>query len=76
MDCLRSAATSGSTTGERGSSDPIEPDEERLVETVVDEMVAVADEVGCERVVVLSALAPAPALQFAATIPGGRAPWC
>jgi class 3 adenylate cyclase len=53
-----------------GSSDAIEPIEGRLVESVVDEMVAVADEVGCERVVVLSALAPAPALQFAATHPG------
>jgi class 3 adenylate cyclase/pimeloyl-ACP methyl ester carboxylesterase len=52
-----------------GSSDAIEPVEGRLVESVVDDMVAVGDEVGCEQVVVLSALAADVALQFAATHP-------
>jgi class 3 adenylate cyclase len=52
-----------------GSSDAIEAVGGRLVESVVDEMVAVADEVGCQRVVVLSALAADVALQFAATHP-------
>jgi pimeloyl-ACP methyl ester carboxylesterase len=50
------------------SSDPIAPVEARLIESVVDDMVAVLDEVGCERVVVLGALG-ASALQFAATHP-------
>src|SRR5262249_3000955 len=52
-----------------GSSDAIEAVEGRLVESVVDEMVAVADEVGCEQVVLPSALASDVAFQFAATHP-------
>jgi class 3 adenylate cyclase len=51
-----------------GASDPIAPVEGRLVESVVDDMVAVLDELGCERVVVLGVVG-APALQFAATHP-------
>src|SRR5262249_12961826 len=51
-----------------GSSDAIAPIEGRLVESDVDDMIAVLDELGCERVVVLGAIAP-PALQFAATHP-------
>jgi class 3 adenylate cyclase len=51
-----------------GSSDPIAPVEGRLIESIVDDMIAVLDELGCERVVVLDALGPA-ALQFAATHP-------
>jgi class 3 adenylate cyclase len=51
-----------------GSSDPIAPVEGRLNESVVDDMVAVLDELGCERVIVLAAIGPA-ALQFAATHP-------
>jgi class 3 adenylate cyclase len=42
--------------------------EGRLIESVVDDMIAVVDELGCERVVVLDA-SGAPALQFAATHP-------
>jgi pimeloyl-ACP methyl ester carboxylesterase len=52
-----------------GSSDPIGPVEGRLVESIVDDMVAVLDERGCERVVVLDTTAGVPALQFAATHP-------
>ena len=51
-----------------GSSDAIASVEGRLTESVVDDMIAVLDELGCERVVVLGALSP-PALQFAATHP-------
>ena len=51
-----------------GSSDPIAPVEGRLNESIVDDMVAVLDELDCERVVVLGAIGP-PALQFAATHP-------
>jgi class 3 adenylate cyclase len=51
-----------------GSSDAIAPIEGRLVESDVDDMMAVLDELGCERVVVLGGIAP-PALQFAATHP-------
>ena len=51
-----------------GSSDPIAPVEGRLNESIVDDMVAVLDELRCERVVVLGAIGP-PALQFAATHP-------
>jgi class 3 adenylate cyclase len=51
-----------------GSSDPIAPVEARLNESVVDDMITVIDELGCERVVVLGALG-AHALQFAATHP-------
>jgi class 3 adenylate cyclase len=52
-----------------GSSDPIAPVEGRLLESVVDDMIAVLDELGCERVVVLAASNGPPALQFAATHP-------
>ena len=51
-----------------GSSDPIAPVEGRLIESIVDDMIAVLDELGCERVVALDAIGP-PALQFAATHP-------
>jgi class 3 adenylate cyclase len=51
-----------------GSSDPIAPVEGRLIESVVDDMIVVLDELGCERAVVLGAIGP-PALQFAATHP-------
>jgi class 3 adenylate cyclase/pimeloyl-ACP methyl ester carboxylesterase len=51
-----------------GSSDPVAPVEGRLIESVVDDMIGVLDELGCERVVVLGA-ASQPALQFAATHP-------
>src|SRR5262245_34513358 len=34
-----------------GASDPIEPVEGRLIESIVDDMIAVLDEVGCERAV-------------------------
>jgi class 3 adenylate cyclase len=51
-----------------GASDWIAPVEGRLVESTVDDMIAVLDELGCERVVVLGGLG-LPALQFAATHP-------
>ena len=51
-----------------GSSDPIAPVEGRLIESIVDDMIAVLDELGCERAVVVGAVGP-PALQFAATHP-------
>jgi class 3 adenylate cyclase len=51
-----------------GSSDPIAPVEGRLIESIVDDMIAVLDDLGCERVVVLGTGGPA-ALQFAATHP-------
>jgi class 3 adenylate cyclase len=51
-----------------GASDSLAPDEGRLIESTVDDMIAVLDEVGCEQVVVLGAMGP-PALQFAATHP-------
>jgi pimeloyl-ACP methyl ester carboxylesterase len=51
-----------------GSSDPIAPEEGRLIESIVDDMIAVLDDLGCERAVVLDAIGPA-ALQFAATHP-------
>ena len=51
-----------------GSSDSIAPVEGRLIESTVDDMIAVLDEVGCERAVVLGTIGP-PALQFAATHP-------
>src|SRR4029453_14676509 len=38
-----------------GSSDPIAPVEGRLIESIVDDMIAVLDELGCERAVVLGA---------------------
>jgi class 3 adenylate cyclase len=52
-----------------GSSDPIAPVEGRLIESVVDDMIAVLDELGCERVIVLGASAGQAALQFATTHP-------
>jgi class 3 adenylate cyclase len=51
-----------------GSSDSIESVEGRLIESTVDDMITVLDELGCERAVVLGAIGP-PALQFAATHP-------
>ena len=51
-----------------GSSDPIAPVEGRLIESVVDDMIAVLDELGCDRVIVLGA-ASHPAVQFATTHP-------
>ena len=51
-----------------GASDPIAAEEGRLTESLVDDMIAVIDDLGSERVVVLDALGP-PALQFAATHP-------
>jgi class 3 adenylate cyclase len=51
-----------------GSSDAIAPIEGRLVESDVDDMIAVLDELGSDRVVVLGGIAP-PALQFAAAHP-------
>jgi class 3 adenylate cyclase len=52
-----------------GASDSIAPAEGRLVETVVDDSIAVLDNLGCERVVVLGESLCPPALQFAATHP-------
>jgi len=52
-----------------GSSDPIAPVEDRLIESVVDDMIAVLDDLGCERVIVLGANGSNPALQFATTHP-------
>src|SRR4029450_5171235 len=51
-----------------GSSDPIAPVEGRLIESIVDDMIAVLDELGCERAVVVGAIGP-PALPFAAAQP-------
>jgi pimeloyl-ACP methyl ester carboxylesterase len=52
-----------------GSSDPIAPVEGRLIESVVYDMIAVLDELGCERVIVLGASASQAALQFATSHP-------
>jgi class 3 adenylate cyclase len=52
-----------------GSSDPIPPVEDRLIESVVDDMIAVLDDLGCERVIVLGANGGQAALQFATTHP-------
>jgi len=52
-----------------GSSGSIEPVEGRLIESVVDDMIAVLDQCGCERAVVLEPSAGFSALQFAATHP-------
>jgi class 3 adenylate cyclase len=51
-----------------GASDAIPPPQRRLLETMVEDMVTVLDDVGCERVVVL-ALGISPGLLFAATYP-------
>jgi class 3 adenylate cyclase len=51
-----------------GSSDSIAPVEGRLIESIVDDMISVLDELGCDQVVVLGALGP-PALQFVAAHP-------
>ncbi len=55
-----------------GSSDAAEEVEGRLTETAVEDMLAVLDEVGCERAVVLGVGTP-PALLFAATHPSRTA---
>jgi class 3 adenylate cyclase len=53
-----------------GSSDAIAPVEGRLIESVVDDMIAVLDELGCERAVVLGGSGGGlGALLFAATHP-------
>jgi class 3 adenylate cyclase/pimeloyl-ACP methyl ester carboxylesterase len=52
-----------------GSSDPIAPVEGRLIESVVDDMIAVLDDLGCERVSVLGGSTGQAALQFATTHP-------
>jgi class 3 adenylate cyclase len=52
-----------------GSSDPIAPVEGRLTESVVDDMIGVLDDLGCERVVLFDGVSGQPALQFAATHP-------
>jgi class 3 adenylate cyclase len=53
-----------------GSSDAIAPVEGRLIESDVDDMIVVLDEVGCERAVVLGGSGGGlAALQFAATHP-------
>jgi class 3 adenylate cyclase/pimeloyl-ACP methyl ester carboxylesterase len=53
-----------------GSSDPIAPVEGRLIESSVDDMIVVLDELGCERAVVLGGSGGGlSALQFAATHP-------
>ncbi len=51
-----------------GASDRIAPEEGRLSESMVDDMVAVLDAVGCERAVVMGLGAPQPLL-FAASQP-------
>ena len=51
-----------------GASDAIAPTESRLLESMVDDMVAVVDAVGCDRALVLVLGAPA-GLVFAATRP-------
>jgi class 3 adenylate cyclase len=51
-----------------GSSDSMVPVEARLNESLVDDMIAVLDELSCERVAVLG-IGPFAALQFAATHP-------
>jgi class 3 adenylate cyclase len=52
-----------------GSSDPIAPAEGRLNESLVDDMIGVIDDLGCERVILLDGAFGAPAMQFAATHP-------
>jgi class 3 adenylate cyclase len=52
-----------------GSSDPIAPVEGRLIETFVDDVIAVLDDLGCERVIVLNGSTGQAAVQFAATHP-------
>jgi class 3 adenylate cyclase len=52
-----------------GSSDPIAPLEGRLIESVVDDMMGVLDELGCERVAVFGSASGLSAVQFAATHP-------
>jgi pimeloyl-ACP methyl ester carboxylesterase len=56
-----------------GSSDAIEPVEGRLMESEVDDLIAVLDACGCERAVVLDAAGGFSAMQFAATPPSGPA---
>jgi len=52
-----------------GSSDSIAPLEGRLIESTVDDMIAVFDDLGCERVVVLGAIGGHTAAQFVTTHP-------
>jgi class 3 adenylate cyclase len=52
-----------------GSSDSIAPLEGRLIESTVDDMIAVFDDLGCERVVVLGGTGGHTAAQFATTHP-------
>jgi class 3 adenylate cyclase len=52
-----------------GSSDPIAPVEGRLIESIVDDMIVILDELGSERVIVLGATSGPAALQFAAAHP-------
>lgn len=52
----------------RGASDPIAHDEDRLIESIVDDMVAVADDLGWAQPNVLQ-VAGSPGLVFAATHP-------
>jgi class 3 adenylate cyclase/pimeloyl-ACP methyl ester carboxylesterase len=52
-----------------GSSDPIAPVEGRLIESVVDDGIAVLDDLGCERVIVLGGSTGQAAVQFATAHP-------
>jgi class 3 adenylate cyclase len=52
-----------------GSSDPIAPVEGRLIESYVDDVIAVLDDLGCERVTLLNGSTGQATLQFAATHP-------
>jgi pimeloyl-ACP methyl ester carboxylesterase len=52
----------------RGASDPLPHAEERLAETMADDMLALVDELGCEQVVAVGLDAPTPIL-FAASHP-------
>jgi class 3 adenylate cyclase len=52
----------------RGASDPVPHEEDRLAESIADDMLALVDHLGCEQVAVLGLGSPAPIL-FAATHP-------
>ena len=52
----------------RGASDPVPHEEDRFTESVVDDMLALLDSLGCERVAVLG-LGAAPTTLFAASHP-------
>jgi len=58
-----------------GASDRIPHEEGRLLETVVDDMVAVLDAVGCDRAALLGLGVPIPLL-FGPRIPTGPRRWC